>query len=358
MRTRIVNSLIVFITLLVGVGGTLVFTYYFPLQVKEIETVREVIVEENDRIKSAIDKVYDAVVLLEAYQGTRLISSGTGFIYKEDNTQGYIMTNHHVVAKATKINATLSNGQQVEVKVLGSDELSDLAVLSINKEAVLQVATLATTDELELGDTLFTVGSPLGKQYIGTVTKGILSGKNRTIEVTLDNGDFIMEVLQTDAAINPGNSGGPLLNIKGEIIGINSLKLVKDTIEGMGFAIPIEIAMGAVDRLEKGEKIERPMIGISLINVSNKYGLYLQSITLPETITEGVVIGAIEIDKPASVAGLLKGDVIVEINGVKTKDMAHFRFNLYKHKVGDTITVKYYRGEELKEAQVLLDKSL
>jgi serine protease Do len=358
MRTRIVNSLIVFITLFIGIGGTLVYTYYFPLQVKEIQTVKEVIVEENDRIKGAIDNIYDAVVLLESYQNNRLIGSGTGFIYKKDNDKGYILTNHHVIANATKINATLSNGQEIEVKVLGSDLISDLAVLSIDKDAVLQVANIATTDDLELGDTVFTVGSPIGKQYIGTVTKGILSGKNRTIEVSLANGDFIMQVLQTDAAINPGNSGGPLLNINGDVIGINSLKLVKDTIEGMGFAIPIEIAMGAVDRLEKGEKIERPMIGISLINVTDKYNLFLRSLTVPTSVTEGVVIEAVEDDNPAANAGLLRGDIIVEINGTKTKDLAHFRFNLYKQKVGDTITIKYYRGEELKEVEVLLDKSL
>jgi serine protease Do len=358
MRTRIVNSLIVFITLFIGIGGTLVYTYYFPLQVKEIQTVKEVIVEENDRIKGAIDNIYDAVVLLESYQNNRLIGSGTGFIYKKDNDKGYILTNHHVIANATKINATLSNGQEIEVKILGSDLISDLAVLSIDKDAVLQVANIATTDDLELGDTVFTVGSPIGKQYIGTVTKGILSGKNRTIEVSLANGDFIMQVLQTDAAINPGNSGGPLLNINGDVIGINSLKLVKDTIEGMGFAIPIEIAMGAVDRLEKGEKIERPMIGISLINVTDKYNLFLRSLTVPTSVTEGVVIEAVEDDNPAANAGLLRGDIIVEINGTKTKDLAHFRFNLYKQKVGDTITIKYYRGEELKEVEVLLDKSL
>jgi serine protease Do len=358
MRTKIVNSLIIFITLFIGIGGTLVYTYYFPLKTKEITTIKEVVVEENDRIKTAIDKIYDAVVLLESYQGTRLIGSGTGFIYKLDNERGYIMTNHHVVDGATTINATLSNGEQVAVTVLGSDEFADLAVLAIRKEAVLQVAEIATTDNLEIGDTVFTVGSPLGKQYIGTVTKGILSGKNRTVEVSLTNGDFIMEVLQTDAAINPGNSGGPLLNINGQVIGVNSLKVVKDEIEGMGFAIPIEIAMGAVDRLEKGEKIERPMIGLKLINVTDKYSLYLSSITIPSSITEGVVIAEIENDKPASLAGLLKSDVIIEINGQKTKDVAHFRYNLYKYKIGDTITIKYLRGDEVKEAKVLLNKSL
>jgi serine protease Do len=345
--------------LLIGAGTALTYTYYFPLRIEETRVINEVTIEEKDRIKDAIDQVYDAVVLLETYANNRLIGTGTGFIYKQDIEQGYIMTNHHVVDKGTKIIATLSNGKEVEVEVLSSDEMLDLAVLSIPKEDIIQLAKIGTTDSLELGDTLFTVGSPLGKQYMGTVTKGILSGKDRTVTVSLSNGTFIMEVLQTDAAINPGNSGGPLLNINGEVIGINSLKVVKDEIEGMGFAIPIDLAMSFVPRLEKGEKIERPMIGLSLIDVTNTYALFLSEISINNpSLKEGVVIAEIEEETPSSEADFEVGDVIVSINGVKTKDLAHFRFNLYKYKVGDTITIRYYRGTVEKTTQILLNKSL
>jgi serine protease Do len=345
--------------LLIGAGTVLTYTYYFPLRIEETRVINEVNIEEKDRIKDAIDQVYDAVVLLETYLNNRLIGTGTGFIYKQDIEQGYIMTNHHVVDKGTRIIATLANGKEVEVKVLSSDEMLDLAVLSIPKEDIIQIAKIGTTDSLELGDTLFTVGSPLGKQYMGTVTKGILSGKDRTVTVSLSNGAFIMEVLQTDAAINPGNSGGPLLNINGEVIGINSLKVVKDEIEGMGFAIPIDLAMSFVPRLEKGEKIERPMIGLSLIDVTNTYALFLSEISINNpSLKEGVVIAEIEEETPSSEADFEVGDVIVSINGVKTKDLAHFRFNLYKYKVGDTITIRYYRGTVEKTTQILLNKSL
>ena len=358
MRIRINTILIILTIFLLGVSSTLAVVYFMPKEITEIKEVKEVNIEETDRIKDAIDKVYDAVVLLESYSANKLIGSGTGFIYKKDDNQGYIITNHHVVDGAAIVKATLSNGKEVTVKVLGSDEFADLAVLSIDKESVTQIAQIANSDSLELGDTVFTIGSPLGKQYIGTVTKGILSGKNRTVAVSLTNGDFIMEVLQTDAAINPGNSGGPLLNINGEVIGVNSLKVVKDEIEGMGFAIPIEIAMATVDRLEKGEIIQRPMLGISLLDVSNTYSLYVNSIFLPNSIEEGVVLLEVEAGKPAAKAGLIKGDVIFEINGTKTKDMAHFRYNLYKYKVGDTIKVKYHRGTEIKETNIILSEGL
>lgn len=358
MRIRINTILIILSIFLLGVSSTLAIVYFIPREVTEIKEIKEVNIEESDRIKDAVDKVYDAVVLLESYNANKLIGSGTGFIYKKDDDQGYIITNHHVVDGAAVVKATLSNGKEIEATVLGSDEFADLAVLSIDKESVTQVAEIANSDDLELGDTVFTVGSPLGKQYIGTVTKGILSGKNRTVAVSLTNGDFIMEVLQTDAAINPGNSGGPLLNINGEVIGVNSLKVVKDEIEGMGFAIPIEIVMATVDRLEKGETIQRPMLGVSLLDVSNTYSLYVNAIYLPNSIEEGVVLLEVEANKPAAKAGLQKGDVIFEINGVKTKDMAHFRYNLYKYKVGDTITVKYHRGTEIKETNIILSEGL
>lgn len=359
MRTKFLHALSIVVAILIGATAALTYNYYFPLRVEVKTVLEEVNIEQNDRIKASIDQIYDSVVLIETFLNNRLIGTGTGFIYKEDNDQGYIMTNHHVVDRGTLIRVTLSSGKEIEVTKLGSDEILDLAVLSIPKNEVLQVAKLGTTDELELGDTLFTVGSPLGKQFMGTVTKGILSGKDRTVTVTLSNGNFIMQVLQTDAAINPGNSGGPLVNIKGEVIGINSLKVVKDTIEGMGFAIPIDLAMSFVPRLERGEVIQRPMLGVALIDLNNTSALLLNGITVTNrTLTEGVVIVKIEEESPLSALDFEEGDVIVSINGVQTKDLAHLRFNLYKNKVGDTITIRYFRGNEEKTAKVLLNKSL
>lgn len=344
----------------VGVVATTLAFHFFPILQSEdiVKTVKEVSVKETDTIKSAVDKVYDSVLVIKSYQGNRLIGTGTGFVYKKENKKGYIITNHHVIEGASSVKVENMNGQVLDAKILGSDEISDLAVLSMDESGVLQVATLGDSTKLELGDTLFTVGSPMGEEYKGTVTKGILSGKDRTVSVDVNNNSFMMEVLQTDAAINPGNSGGPLVNINGEVIGVNSMKLVKDEIEGMGFAIPIEIVKTELDKLEKGEKITRPIIGVSVVDADNTYALYYNEIILDDNFEEGVVVASVEDGYPASIAGLKKGDVIVEVNGTKIKNSAHFRYVLYKYEVGDTITLRYYRDGKAKEVDLKLTEGI
>lgn len=359
MKNKFVYIITIIITMFVAVSGTIAVLYYFPIHSDTVEkTVSNVNVTENDTIKSSIDKVYNAVVVVESYTSRGLTSTGTGFYYKKDNKYGYLITNHHVIEGSTSVKVMDSTGQEYDAKVLGSDEVSDVAVLSVDVKYVKQVAEIGDSTKLSLGDTLFTVGSPLGTDYKGTVTKGILSGKDRTVTVALTSGNYVMEVLQTDAAINPGNSGGPLLNVNGQVIGITSSKLASAEIEGMGFAIRIELAMSEVDRLEKGEKIERPIFGIEAIDVSNTYSLYYNRLTVDKSITSGIVIASVQDNLLANKAGLQKGDVIYEIDGNKVEDMAHFRFILYKYSIGDEIKVKYYRNTKSNEAKVKLTSSL
>lgn len=348
----------VILSLFVGIIGTLFTVDYLngdDIQNKEIKNVS---ITESNTIKDAVDKVYNAVVLIKSYKGNQQISSGTGFIYKKEKKKGYLITNHHVIEGATTIKVKNIEGTEVEATLLGSDAYSDIAVLSVEENLVLSVSEIGTSTKAEIGDTIFTVGSPLGEDYMGTVTKGILSGKNRTVTISNTNGSSIMEVLQTDAAINPGNSGGPLVNINGEVIGVNSIKLVEDEIEGMGFAIPIELVMTSVESLEKGQKIVRPMFGISMAEIDNPYTLYKNDIQLPKNIKEGVVVVSVEENTPAKNAGFQKGDIIVQLDDTKIDSVATFRYTLYKYALGDKIKVKYYRGSELKEAIVTLNKEL
>lgn len=345
----------VLLAVIVGVLGTIIYFDVFKEDEKVTvdRTSKNVTVTETNTIKSAIDKVYDSVVVIEV--ATRTGSgSGSGFVYKIDGDTGYIITNHHVVDGANTIYVTNSEGKQAEATMLGSDEYSDIAVLAVPSDFVVGIAAIGDSTKVELGDTVFTVGSPLGSKYQGTVTKGIISGKDRQVTVSLTNGSFIMEVLQIDAAINPGNSGGPLVNMNGEVIGVNSLKLVEDEIEGMGFALPIELVMTSVESLEKGEKIVRPQIGVQMMDVDNAYLLARQQIRLDSDITTGVVIVAAESGKPAANAGLQKGDVIIELNGSKIVDSAHFKYILYKYSVGDAVTVKYIRDGKEKETEIEL----
>ena len=309
-------------------------------------------------IAAAVGKVYDSVVTIQNYKNNKLVSSGSGFIYKKDGKSAYVMTNQHVVSGADKLIVTLSDDTQLEGEILGSDQYLDLAAVKIDSEKVKQVATIGCSENVSLGDTVFTVGTPIGYEYRGTVTKGTLSGKNRMVSVSVSSSeDWVMRVLQIDAAINPGNSGGPLVNVNGEVIGINSLKLVEDEIEGMGFAIPIEDAMDYIDILEKGQKIERPLIGISMMNVTDTWQLYQQGIRLNEDIDEGVVVISVVNNSGASKAGLAKGDVILQIGDTKVKNAAYFKYELYKYNVGDTVEITYMRDNKLKTTKVTLTKA-
>lgn len=358
MRKKIVYFVSIIVALFIGIIGTIVVIKYIPDNGSKDKIIKEVSVTENNTIKSSIEKIYDAVVYIVSYKNNQAISSGTGFVYKKANKKGYIITNNHVIEDATRVQITNTAGQTVEATVLGGDTYADIAVLSIPDKAVLSVAEIGDSTELQLGDTLFTVGSPLGIEYMGTVTKGILSGKDRTVEVESSNGEFMMEVLQTDAAINPGNSGGPLCNINGQVIGVNSLKLVKDEIEGMGFAISIEMVMATVDQLEEGKKVQRPLLGVQMLDVSDTFALYRNGIVIPDDVDSGIVVISAEKNSPAETAGLKKGDILLEFDGTEIKSIAHFRFMLYKHSVGDTISLKYYRDDKIKDVKVKLNKSI
>lgn len=317
-------------------------------------------VYEKNSLAAAVDKIYDAVAMVSAYQNDTLISTGSAFVYKTDNNYGYLLTNYHVVEGADSVTLTMSDDTEAEATVLGGDEYLDLAVLRVDKSNVSMVANIGNSEDMNLGDTVFTVGTPMGEEYRGTVTSGILSGKDRMVSVSVSNSnsnDWVMRVLQFDASINPGNSGGPLLNANGEVIGICSLKLVDDEIEGMGFAIPIEYAMNHIESLEKGEEIEWPVLGVSMVNANDTTGLYRNGITIDRNITEGVVVVQAERGSGAAEAGLTTGDVITAIDGEEVADSAYLRYELYQHQAGDTIKITYIRDGKENTVDVTLGGS-
>lgn len=317
-------------------------------------------VYEKGSLAASVEKIYDAVVVVRCYKSDQLASTGTGFVYKTDDKYGYLLTNAHVVNDMEKVKVTFSNDEEAEVKVLGKDSYLDLAVLQVEKKYVSLVANIGTSENMSLGDTVFTVGSPMGFDYRGSVTSGVLSGKDRMVTVSVSNSsinDWVMRVLQIDASINPGNSGGPLLNINGEVIGVCSLKLVDSQIEGMGFAIPIEYAMSHVSQLEKGEAIEWPVLGISMSNTNDTMTLYRNNIRVSDDITEGVVVIEAVKDSAAGNAGLQAGDVIISLGGNKVSDIAHLRYELYQHSAGDEVEITFIRDGKTKTVKALLGKS-
>ena len=313
-------------------------------------------VYENATLKEAINKVYDSVVLIENVDETSSDSIGTGFIYRVDNKEAYILTNEHVITNEKEVKLTFTNNENEIAKVLGKDEYLDLTVLKIKKSKVLLAATFGNSKDSNIGDTILTIGSPIGYEYRGTVTSGIISGKNRLVSTSLSTTkeDYIMDAIQIDAPINPGNSGGPLVNINGEVIGICTMKLVDSNIEGMGFAIPIEIAQKHLEKLEKNEKIERPSIEATTVNIDDFNILDKNKKKIDKNIKNGVVIIDIKEKGISDKAGLKKGDIIKKIDNIEIKNKSYFNYYLFKHQKNDNIKITYIREGKDKDTIINL----
>ena len=348
------------IAVFVGAAGMYLISHFFPnTTVTNINRSEKEVTITDAGISEAVDKIYDAVVVVETYKNKQQTSSGTGFVYKNENDKAYILTNNHVVSGGDEIYVVFTNNKQVKTTVVGTDEYADIAVLEVASSEIISVAGIGSSKNTKLGDTVFAVGAPLDNAYSWTVTRGILSGKDRMVEVSLSNSsssDWIMNVMQTDAAINSGNSGGPLANSNGEVIGITSLKLVSSGVEGMGFAIPIEDALDYANKIISGEKTVRPLLGISMIDSTDLYSLYMSGLNI-NSKTQGVVIAEVQEGSAASKAGLQKGDVITKLGEYEITSIAELRYYLYKYNVGDTVEVKYIRGDKEDTAKVTLTAS-
>lgn len=354
--------LVILISFICGALGSFIILNTLPSDNEENMVVNHsgVVLTESDSISKGVDNVYDAVVVVEGFKNGQMTSTGTGFIYKKNKDKAYIITNHHVIGGLESVKVILSDKTVVDATIMGSEVYSDIGVLAVDASKVKHVAVLGDTNKLKVGDTLFTVGSPEGADYAGTVTKGILSSKDRLVSVALSGTsqlDYYMKVLQTDAAINPGNSGGPICNINGEVVGVTNMKLVSDTVEGMGFAIPIEDALIYASTLEKGEEVKRPYLGIGMCDVNDSNRLFYNKVIVDEDIKEGAVILEVAENSPASSSKLKKGDVIIELAGEKVKTVAHLRYELYKHAPGDAIEVKYIRNGKEKKTIIKLTEN-
>lgn len=355
-NSKIRSAVILMVVFFLGALGMFALVKYSPLNITEniTKTVKDVTVTDTG-IADAVEKVYDSVVTIETYKKEKLYATGTGFVYKNEDGKGYILTNNHVIESGDSVRVVFTNNSSVEAKVVGSDKYADIAVLTVDSKHVLSVAALGNNSASRIGDTVFAVGAPIDSSaYSWTVTRGILSGKDRMVEVSLSNSsvsDWVMSVLQTDAAINSGNSGGPLSNSNGEVIGITSMKLASSQIEGMGFAIPIEDALWYAEKFEKNEKIERPYLGVSMYNLSDIL------IRVDAPVSSGVYVDRVEDGSPADGAGLKSGDIIVKLGDADITSLAFLKYQLYKHNVGDTVDIQYYRGSELKTTSIHLLKA-
>ncbi len=286
--------------------------------------------------------------------------TGSGVIYKQNETEAFIVTNHHVIQNADLLEVVLSNDETLEAELLGSDLFMDLAVLKVEANEIEEGVKIGTSENINVGEPVLAIGNPLGHMFAGSVTQGIISGKLRTIPQDFNQDgypDWQAEVLQTDAAINPGNSGGALINIKGELIGINSMKISQTVAEGIGFAIPIDAALPVIKELEEKGQVTRPYLGVEIYSLNEMpKGEWQSSLKLPEDITSGVYIWSVEPGSPADKAGLERLDVITELDGKKIENIIDLRKILYEEKkVDDEIKVSAYRkGEEIEVTTTLI----
>lgn len=308
-------------------------------------------------INTAISNVSAATVLVENYNGNNQSIAGTGFVYKLNKGRAYILTNYHNVSGSTSLRVTFSNNTRADATFVGGDHYYDIAVISVPSKYAKKVATIGSSKDAKVGDSVFTVGSPYGSNYNGTVTSGILSGKNRTVMVSETKG-YMVKLLQTDVAMDEGNSGGPLCNSRGEVIGMNSLKLSKEKLVGTNFAMPIEDVMKKVGSFEKGSKTAKPYIGISMVNLndSDSMAYYGLSNKINTALTKGVVVETVKTNSPAA-GKLIVTDIITKVDGISVDTISSFKYELYKHAPGDQIVLTIERSRVTHDVTIVLGTS-
>ena len=330
------------------------------------KTCKNITIEErsNELISEVAEKAGPSVVGIKATVLTRdfffgiteSTPEGSGIVFREN---GYILTNNHVIESALVNNTNnIAEGCKIEVilpskkddkyvsyqaKVVGRDTRTDLAVLKIDAKN-LETASFGNSDNVRVGEVAVAIGNPGGLEYMGSVTSGIISGLNRTVDV--GNGRQI-KLIQTDAAINPGNSGGALVNAKGEVIGVNTVKIAGSVYEGLGFAIPSNIVKEVVENLVEFNYVKgRPSLGVRIDT------RYTEDVAKRYKLPVGVYVASVDLLSAAEKAGIERGDIITEFGGVKVKTFDELVEEKNKYAAGDTVEVKVYKLEQEKTVKL------
>ena len=349
------------------IGWNIVLTILY-LQSKENSTAAGAAQQTNQKVESAsvditsdvtelVAKSENKVVTVTAKARGQSIDSGSGAVYKVDGKTVYIITNNHVVADGDAAIVTFANGKEQKVEIVGKDELTDLALLKTEVDFKAEAFVMGNSSLVKKGEYVIAMGSPLGIEYQGSVSGGLISGVDRRMEMDIDNNgvaDWDVNVLQTDAAINPGNSGGPLINMAGELIGINSMKITDTSVEGFGFALPINEVLPIITELENNGKVVRPILGISVQPIEQLSMLDKAYLGIDSKVESGLLIVKVASRTPAAAAGIKEGDILVKFDGKDIKDYKQFRQYLYSHKVKDKVSIVVNRnGKEIEKTVIL-----
>ncbi|MFZ2482650.1 MAG: trypsin-like peptidase domain-containing protein [Streptococcus parauberis] len=395
--SKLKSVLKVFLYLLAGfIGGVMAFfiiNSIKPTQQSDNDNVSKTTItskvtyNNTTSTTKAVKKVQDAVVSVINYQkidtassdnynslfgdsseskqtddGLAIFSEGSGVIYKKDGKDAYIVTNNHVIDGAKRIEILLADGSKIVGTLIGSDTYSDLAVVKVSSEKIKSVAKFADSTKINIGEVAIAIGSPLGTEYANSVTEGIVSSLSRTVTLKNEEGKTVStNAIQTDAAINPGNSGGALINVEGQVIGINSSKISSTNeaggaVEGMGFAIPSNDVVKIINQLEEKGEVIRPALGISMVNLGDLSTSALSQLNVPKEVTSGIVVATVTEDMPAT-DKLKQYDIITAIDGEEVKTTSDLQSALYGHDINDEVKITFYRGNEKKTVTVKLTKT-
>lgn len=314
-------------------------------EVKE-KTIEEIIQDLNLSVVG-ISKIKEMGSSIFAEKGIEKLGLGTGIIVASN---GYIITNRHVSGdKYSNCYVTLENGNTYDAKVVWADENLDLSIAKINLTG-LKAVKFGDSNSVKAGEPVYAIGNPIGYEFERTVTSGIISAKSRTIKFTENNKEILMtDLIQTDATINPGNSGGPLINLNGEVIGINSLKI--ETAEGMGFAVPVNVIKPIIEKFALTGNFEEPYIGISGYDKN-----IIPYIDKNLKLSSGVYIENVEINSPSFESGLIKGDIILKIDDKLIYTMNDIKEYIYTKTPGEIVKVEYKRGNNTNTLNLTLRK--
>lgn len=314
-------------------------------------------IDVKSDLTDVIAHAKESTVGIAVYQRNSQAGSGSGVVYKKDGKTVFVITNHHVIDDASSIEVIFPSGQSVKASLVGSDQYGDIAVLKMNCDFEVNPFEIGDSNLLDSGEIAVAIGSPLGIEYAGTVTQGIISAPSRTISVDLNSDgkeDWDMNVIQTDAAINPGNSGGALINAVGELVGITSMKYSSEAVEGMGFALPINDAIKMVDEIIKTGKVSRPVLGINALSLDgySSYELYMYRIQT--NLNKGIYITNVQSGSAAAKAGLQSGDVITHFDDKELQSYKDFLTQLYSKKPNDVVKLTINRNGSTTSVNVTL----
>ena len=314
----------------------------------------------DSTVNQAVKKASPNVVGVVRYRQDKENGTGSGVIYKLTKDKAYIITNQHVIKDAQKIEVAFIDENRVEAKLIGEDIITDLAIISIPRGELKSNIEFADSDELQVGEFVLAIGNPLGLNFYGSATLGIVSSTERLVPIDMDKdgeSDWFANVIQTDAAINPGNSGGALINIDGKLIGINSMKIASSQVEGIGFSIPTNIVLQVINDIEKYGEVLRPFVGIQPISISQLTKDNKESLAV-DYLTKGIYVNDVVPNSSAFRSGIKVNDIITKIDDEEIKNVTDFRYKVYQKDIGDNIKLSIIRENNAIEIDLVLQANI